>query len=335
MEFLARARFSMFSGFALVMNLLKVVWSGVSCLKSQMSLAYYERIKWNALFYNAVGRSLNKVQKRVFPLCVILCLLTISLLTTGVLAQRGPPVPVPNVVVTIFNNEPFDHTDFTPKESIVDLPEGTWNRVLLTYKAVSKGDPWDRAYSVAAKGIELHRGITRFGGSISSSEDVTAYIAILKGTVTFQSFITTYTTPGWTVTVKLEFYAGSSPSVAGTITPVWLWQWFGFDSTTPKSQSNQIEFPASAPKKAILVVYATQHNYEEGVRRMISIKVGGTEIARISTTTWRPGQGRVAPYVVDVTQYVGQLAGTKLVTVEIVNGRSYWVVSTCFQLTTT
>ena len=287
---------------------------------------------------------MNKIQRKVFPLCVILCLSTIGFLTTGVLAKPGPPAPVPSVVVTIFNNEPFDGTGFSPKETTLNLdqylPAGvTWNKILLTYQAVAKEDVIDRVYSVAAaNGIELHRGITPFGRSISSSEDVTSYMAILKGEVKFQSIMSTYYyNTGWTVTVKLEFYAGKSPSVADTITPVWLWRYFGLNTPTvkyPTSQSQSVEFQTNAPKKAILVVYATQHDKEEGVRRTIRIKVGETVIANILTTTWRPGQGRVAPYVVDVTRYASLLVEEKSITAEIVNGGSYWVVSMCFQLTT-
>jgi hypothetical protein len=269
--------------------------------------------------------------KRTRILVPLLFVVTLAFLETPVMAGEAYQEVLADVVVTIFDHERFEKTGWKPKEVTVELPEGNWEQIILKFEAEADEDFWDRLYSVGVDDIELHRGITSFGhqSTTKSHEDVTSYMEILRGTVTFKAILTTYV-GAYIITVKLLFYAGTPPAVPDTLLPVWLWQTF---RNTTNVQTKSVKFPP-AITSGYLVVHATQHSEEEGVVREISVRIDDVEIARIQTDVWFPGQGRVPPYIVDITEYAELLRGVRDVTVEVIEGGNYWKISVAFQLTT-
>jgi len=232
------------------------------------------------------------------------------------------------VVVTAFDNERFEGSGWHSKE--VEIPDGTWRKILLTYETASVNDDYARTYYVAADEVELHRGVTldlmyRDGGTIFTMEDVTSYKAILRGNVTLKSLITAASGYSWNVTVKLHLYPGVPIPAANNVTPVFLKE--AFSDSTPKSKN--VTFPSTQPTKATLVLFASgPYGYTGDVR----VWVDDTEIATVTVAAWDLGE-RIPPYFVDVTDHANLLNGTRTVKVQVVEGTGYWDISLCFLLT--
>jgi len=220
------------------------------------------------------------------------------------------------VTVRIFDNEPFVNTGWDPKSKAVSIPSGPWAKATLNFLAVSAGDGYDRFYSVAANNMELHRGITPFGGSIASSEDVTNFSRIFSGSVNFQLILTTWGAGGWRVTLTLDLEPGSPPNLFPM--PIMLWQ------TTETSSPIRVPVSINSPG-GILVLHATGHYYEEGLNRYVSVKADGSELMRVLATRWIPGQGRIAPYVKEVGAF-----RCNEINSQVESGGKYWKLSLSF-----
>jgi hypothetical protein len=220
------------------------------------------------------------------------------------------------VTVKIFDNEPFVNTGWDPKSKTVIIPSGSWAKATLNFLAVSAGDPYDRFYSVAANKMELHRGITPFGGSIASSEDITNFSRIFSGSVNFQVILTTWGSGGWRVTLTLELEPGSPPNLFPI--PIMLWQ------MTETSSPIRVPININSPG-GVIVLHATGHYYEEGLNRYVNVKADGSELMRILATRWIPGQGRVAPYIKEVGAF-----RCSEINSQVESGGKYWKLSLSF-----
>lgn len=134
-------------------------------------------------------------------------------------------------IVTILNEEQFNfaaagQTKFTT----MNLPENTeqFEQLLLhiSVECPSTGcDPWDQPGKISVDtdqgSHEITRFITPFGiGCGAWTVDVTDFKSILKGNVTFQSFLQVWGPSGWLTNVELEYIAGESPRF-NTFTPLW------------------------------------------------------------------------------------------------------------------
>ncbi len=221
------------------------------------------------------------------------------------------------VVVKIFENEKFQNTGWNPKKVEVDIPEGTWGKAVLYFSAESHGDPYDRCYSVACQGVELHRGITGFGGRIDSQEDVTQYLRLFKGRVTFQVFLTTYL-GYWLVTVKLELTPGTPPSPLPKPIPILLWQ--HIESSEPVTKTVSID-----SKGGKLVLHGTGHSYEEGSEKWAVVKADDVEVMRTLIRRWSPGQGRVPPYYKDLDKLT-----CSRISLTVEGATKYWKISLAY-----
>lgn len=275
------------------------------------------------------------LRRRIWLAAILVCVAI-----AGTVHWKMNTESMKSVVTVTIVDELFLFTGWEPKIKDVLLPEGHWKQIKLIFQADCQGDGKDRLYSVYLQlpegngAIELHRGITDFGGSIVSREDLTRYANLLQGTRRFGIIITTQKEGGWHVNVLLQFYrADDKPTnAASKVIPVFCLQ--SFPSGISKSQ--QVEFPAA--KKVILTIFATGHGWQKGgeeyMRRNVVVKIDGRVIVNQRFDTWDPGQGRIMPEHFEITGKI--VPGLGVVTVEIPNFEpepgSYWFVSLQFSV---
>lgn len=95
-------------------------------------------------------------------------------------------------------------------------------------------DPWDKkaavyVFDAAGERFELIRFITPYGRPYGWKVDVTDYATLLSGDVTAGLFVDTWmsgdtpdTTPGWTITVALDYYAGTPEREVVAVENLWV-----------------------------------------------------------------------------------------------------------------
>ena len=134
-------------------------------------------------------------------------------------------------IVNILNEEQFNfagagQTKFTK----LNLPENSedFEQLLLhiSVECPNTGcDPWDQPAKVSVEtdqgSHEIARFITPFGiGCGTWTVDVTDFKSILRGNVTFQSFVQVWGPSGWLTNIELEYVEGDAPRF-NKLTPLW------------------------------------------------------------------------------------------------------------------
>ena len=134
-------------------------------------------------------------------------------------------------MVTILDRTQFNFSDAGQTQfTIMNLPENTedYEQLLLhiSVECPSTGcDPWDQPAKISVNtdqgSHEIARFVTPFGiGCGNWTVDVTDFKSILRGNVTFQSFVQVWGPSGWLTTVELEYVRGDEPSY-NIFTPLW------------------------------------------------------------------------------------------------------------------
>lgn len=87
-------------------------------------------------------------------------------------------------------------------------------------------DPWDRVAQISlmhgGQWFEIGRYVTSYGKACGWDMDVTEYRYMLTDTVILQSFIDTWTNPGWLVKIDFEFLDGTPGTQAIKVENLWL-----------------------------------------------------------------------------------------------------------------
>jgi len=194
----------------------------------------------------------------------------------------------------------------------------------------SIADPWTRlghlfvlqpAADPAQPGtpIELARFITGFGGSGRFEQDVTAYAPLLHGESTLRINISTWTSPAWTVSMRLEYRAAE----AGYRRPAVVMPVLATSNFTAKEASRKVSV-SLAPPRAItmprLVVHTSGHGGpQEFMTATHILLVDGVEIAR--WRPWREDGGTL--HEQNPTSWKGEIEGRTLWSADI--DRAGWM----------
>ncbi|MGH2828909.1 MAG: peptide-N4-asparagine amidase [Actinomycetota bacterium] len=197
-----------------------------------------------------------------------------------------PPVTAPAAVVTVFENERY-FCDGSPHSRTIDVPAGSFNRVILSTTITPDGDVWDRLIGVAIGGVEVLRGTTP-RTAMTLRKDITRYAALLPpgGTATVSLLNSTYVGKGMLGTVRIEFYANepTAPPLPPATVAMGPFTWAGLNRGGERL-SAAVEFPAVPPSMAVAELTLSGHGTEEfwfagiAVPRRFTILVDGQEVA--------------------------------------------------------
>lgn len=209
------------------------------------------------------------------------------------LPPQGPDVPTtgaPVATVVAFDNETYSFTEGV-RTRTVSVPAGPWDRVVVVFRGIPGGDPWDRFFGVGIGGAEVLRGTTP-RADFTVRKDVTEFAGLLPpgGTAQVNLFYGSYVGAP-RLTVKLEFH--DDPETAGLVKPPadhvlrpFAWNYFGGHGATLQST---VAFPAAVPSRASVELSLTGHGGAEfwyqsnPVPRVFHVYVGDVEIARAYT----------------------------------------------------
>lgn len=211
-------------------------------------------------------------------------------LSTAALAQSTDPVEI-----EIFTGEELSFGE-AYEEVTVDLPaDGNWTRVVLTtaYDAGigSKRDPWDRIAAtqiVLPNGelVEIMRDITDYGFTTVHSRDLTRFLPLLEGQVTFRMYLTSWTSGIWNVRQILTYYQeGNANERADVVVPITGMDGYenNADPGGPYEKTYKMTLPGGLTRLQ-LYGHATGHTQEEefGPRRRITISIDGTPVGSVA-----------------------------------------------------
>ncbi|MFI4859467.1 MAG: peptide-N-glycosidase F-related protein [Phycisphaerales bacterium JB063] len=147
--------------------------------------------------------------------------------------EQSPPTRatlIDRVVVHAGNREPMVQASLP---SIVPAQTGRIIATLTLDPGPGGCDPWDKkgavyVFNSAGERFELLRFITPYGRPYAWKVDVTDYAVLLSGEITAGLYVDTWmtgetpeTTPGWTISVTLDYYAGTPEREVVAIENLW------------------------------------------------------------------------------------------------------------------
>lgn len=199
--------------------------------------------------------------------------------------ESGPDAPGVNLVAEVLA---IDGASWAcsqgPRSSVIDVPTG-WNRVVAEYRQRPDGDPWDRLFVVQVNGVEVLRGTTP-RTDFTLTKEWTRYASLLpqggQATVTVDSSAWDC---GYPVSqhayLTLRFYDDPAvPDPAAASVANW-----GSAAVCGKAKETRgVQFPATAPARATLEFFASNHAEEEAqfYGRYFSVRVDGAEVANFT-----------------------------------------------------
>ncbi|HWH08526.1 MAG TPA: peptide-N4-asparagine amidase [Candidatus Thermoplasmatota archaeon] len=252
-----------------------------------------------------------------------------------------------------------------PHAHEVAVPTG-WNRVIAEYRQRPDGDPWDRLFVVQVNGVEVLRGTTP-RTDFTVTKEWTRYASLLPqgGTATV-----TVDTSAWDacsysqhVFLTLRFYDDPVvPDPSASAVANW-----GATAVCGKAkEARQVQFPATAPERATLEFFASNHGTEEAqfYGRFFSVRVDGVEVANFTVLPYtyailgfyggndlqhplmwwtaqrgldvvgvHTGPGEIPPYRVTLSEAeTALLTGARSVEVYASTGSCIWFASASFVL---
>jgi hypothetical protein len=182
---------------------------------------------------------------------------------TPAVPPEGPDVPTvtqPAAAVDAFVDERFSFEE-TAHTRTIDVPSGTFDRVMLQFSGRPDGDPWDRLFGVALGGVEVMRGTTP-RAPFTVRKDVTEFASLLPsgGTANVSLFLSTFV-GAQLGSVRLEFYTGepAAPERASSVAPAILWRIS--DGVHPLQST--VALPDEAPQRAVVELTLSGHGNEE------------------------------------------------------------------------
>ena len=280
--------------------------------------------------------------------------------------ESGPDVPGANLVATV--PAVVDETwscSSGPRSHAIAVPTG-WHRVIAEYRQRPDGDPWDRLFIVQVNGVEVLRGTTP-RTDFTLTKEWTRYASLLPQG---GSAVVTVDTSAWDactysqhVFLTLRFYDDpAQPDPAASSVANW-----GSTAVCGKAKETRaVQFPATAPARATLEFFASNHGAEEAqfYGRSFSVRVDGHEVANFTTLPYtyailgiygenqrahplmwwtaqrgldvvgvHTGPGEIPPYRVTLTEAeTALLTGARNVEVYSSTGGCIWFTSASFLL---
>ncbi|MGZ9584191.1 peptide-N4-asparagine amidase [Paenibacillus marinisediminis] len=276
------------------------------------------------------------------------------------------PVEIPSstpTVVQIMVQQAFGHAQ-SPVSNEVFLPSGTWGKVILTITGTQAGRQFDRLMQVWADNTQIFVGCTpepsKEGIQWKIQKDITTYLPVLIDEVSFTVNLENYLDELHTgiplMSVSLEFYPAVSiepaqrnpldRGVPDNIVPITV-------SPQPHTVNKEgiMEIELELPddmKELYLDLYAIAQNNDEfwwsnsAAFREIEIYIDQIPAGSvwpeivlytggINPLLWRPVTAirtmNMPPYRVNLTPFAGLLGGKHMLTIKVVNGVNYWLMS--------
>jgi len=145
------------------------------------------------------------MKKQILVPTIILLLLSVTL----VLAVTEK--------ITVFTEEKFQKTGWTPKKKVIKLPDGTINKAIFHVDGKASADPYPRFLDVYIEGTRVFRRIVC--RSFSVDVDVTKHLANKAGEEVSVGIVLTTYVGYWIVNAHIEVDYTPPP------TPENFWDW--------------------------------------------------------------------------------------------------------------
>ncbi len=151
-----------------------------------------------------------------------------------------------NTIVTTFNAVHQQFKSGSDTRTVIDSFQlvsslGGYSKILMHVDLgcpTGGCDPWDRAARISIKKdnewMEIGRYMTPYKKACGWVYDVTEYSNILTGKVILNSFIDTWVSPAWLVTVSFEYVKGVNPIPLTKVENIWQNYYIVYgDASTP------------------------------------------------------------------------------------------------------
>jgi hypothetical protein len=273
-------------------------------------------------------------------------------------AMVASPPPVPPITTPIVVTLLVNYTGTGSVTGSFAAPSGMWAMILMNYTGEATGLVYDSSFRFVVNDVEVFAGTSPEYGRWVVLKDLTEYVSLFKGTVSYTFAPPSAVVVGYFSTwLSLSFYPvprGSTPPVEpDTIIPLW-----SPISLTPSSPSSTVTVTVPTNvKNATLELYLYGFGVDEfwyadePSYRDLFVSVGSNPIVSvlpfpyintggIDLFMWRPIPAVFTlndrPYQLDVTPALGMLEGTHSLTVNVtgISPGSYWVVSGALLLQT-
>lgn len=256
--------------------------------------------------------------------------------------------------VEIFDEEPVTKEEKTITAN-VDLPAGSWLRVVYHFYINAGSDQWDRLVVTSVDEgdvpVEIDRGITDWGFDLEYEREVTDFLPLLAGNQDISTYVSTYAEGVcWYVTSELVYHEANRTPPPDQIIPIIFretMQVYPDQQIDTSSITKEIEFPAGMTGLTFSI-FATGHSptgsgsEEFGPLRTIRVFIDEDEVGHISPwrddchttgshgTTWpRSGwcpRDKVDEHLIAVAN-ASNYTGTQEVTIAFDDVQRYWIVS--------
>jgi hypothetical protein len=182
----------------------------------------------------------------------------------------------------------------------------------IHYKLTSKGDDWDRLFSLIINNAEILRAITPFGGTIEQTVELPKELAAAFNLGNEVCGILTTFVGGWHCLVET---ANITTPENGLI-PAFTWE-------KMDSQRRTLETNIPPTNVTKLIFYITGHYVEEGGYATFQIYLNDNLVFdRYLDWGWHPGCGYIQPYIIDA-----KTENVTKVKIQSPNCGDYWITS--------
>lgn len=264
-------------------------------------------------------------------------------------------------VVEVLKNAEFDHAH-PPVKNEVTLPEGNWDKVILTITGTQQGRQYDRIMHIWADHTQIFAGCTpeptQKGIEWKVEKDITIYQPILKGGVTFTTQLENYMDELHTgipnMSFSLEFYAAEEEKVdrkewelpiPDSIVPI-LSEAKPYSIEKDQVMDANVTLPSDM-KELYLDLYVIHQNRDEfywslnrsfrGVEIYIDDQPAGVVwpdpilyTGGVNPLLYRPINGLcsadIPTFTINLTPFAGLLGGDHKISIRVENNENYWLI---------
>jgi len=239
-----------------------------------------------------------------------LIFLLVAVTTVAMADGESPVIPIFDHQVLHFNPDSSDYYVETPNIALDNGREAQTSATLPAYNADTRifahvilspipksmlevHDRWDRAGNLRLTNldgpdIELVRFMTSYGGETTHTLDITHLAPLLTGKRDFIGFVDTWVSPGWMVSLDLEFAPDTSAHAPDWVAPVYFTTGFNAQDM-PNGVDVEIHIPENF-ERVVLTYIVTGHctdgrDEDEFVSKPNVISVDGVVVERLHP--WR------------------------------------------------
>jgi hypothetical protein len=280
----------------------------------------------------------------------------------------GVPLSTPSTtptIVKVLDKQKFGNA-VPPVKSEVNLPNGKWEKIILTIKGTQQGRQYDRLFQIWAGSSQLFVGVTpeptKNGIEWKIQKDVTEYLPVLQGKQVVTTKLENYVNSTYTgvpeMSVQLEFYPVEKGEREKNADPLKIKTPDKIVSITKDAapfylydKNPSMDVPLDLPNDLIgayLDLYVVPQNNDEfwwslqPAFREVEVYVDGQPAGAIwpeptlytggvNPYLWRPIQGintlDMAAYRVNLTPFAGLLGGKHTISLKVGQHINYWLMS--------